>query len=786
MPFKYHNKFSILLFISIVFTIQAFSQGKVTISGYVSDASSGERLSGATIYIPKTGKGTTTNEYGFFSLTIPPAKTKVIFRFVGYEPFIFDVKVPKDTVLNVQLKTNNTIEEVKVTAGSKEDFLQSPVFGMHRLDAEQVEQIPAVLGEPDLLKAIQLLPGVSFSTEGSTGFSARGGSPDQTLIQLDGVPVYNVNHLWGFMSAFNNDAISEAKLYKGSLPAQFGGRLGSVLDVRMKEGNMKKRTGTFSISPIAGRYTLEGPIVKDKISFMVSGRTTWANLLLSAVNRLENQNSENPQVITYGFWDINAKTNWIINRNNRVYLSFYTGRDAFVTEDGGDLYQDYTKFSYNWQNLTSVLRWNHIFSSRLFSNFSAYNSRFRQEYLNKFNKKGDEQYKGYNNLNDWSLKGDFDWLPETGTKFKFGFRLSNQKFSPEIISYTTDSTSITLNNDIFTRNVISEVYFESEINILERLKGNFGLRGGNLATQNKNYWSLRPRVALSYLISKKVSGKVSYSRMKQYLHQLQNTTLGIPTELWVSSTDKIKPGTSDLFSAGLFWKPTGKYNFSAETFYTSLQNVIRYKDGTTALKERGDSWEDYVVSGKGNSYGLELMAEKTTGSLTGWIAYTLSKSTRKFDEINFGKTFPYAYDRRHQLNINANWFLGQKSKKGMTAKRNLSATFNFASGKYITLAEQEYQAIPLPLMEGSRYNAGWFATRSLINSVNNYQMPDFHNLNLSYRIERQSSDKTIIWDFSVYNVYNRLNPWYYYKKGDQMKQITLFPVIPSVSFTYKW
>ncbi|MCD6354847.1 MAG: TonB-dependent receptor [Prolixibacteraceae bacterium] len=779
-------KFILIAFFSLVFSFRTLAQPTVTVSGYVSDASSGERLSGATVYVPETGKGTTCNEYGFFSLTIPSAQTKVIFRFVGYEPFVFDMKIPKNTVLNVQLKTSNTIDEVKVTATSKKDFLLSPAFGMHRLDAKQVEQIPAVLGEPDLLKAIQLLPGVSFSTEGSTGFSVRGGSPGQTLIQLDGVPVYNVNHLWGFMSAFNNDAISETKLYKGSLPARFGGRLGSVLDVRMKEGNLKKRTGTFSISPIAGRYTLEGPIVKDKISFMVSCRTTWANLLLSAAQRLESQNSDESQLLTYGFWDINAKTNWIINHNNRIYLSFYTGRDAFVTEDGGGRYQDYTKFSYNWQNLTSVLRWNRIFSPILFANFSAYNSRFRQEYLNKFDENGKEEYKGYNNLNDWAIKGDFDWLPETSTKFKFGFQLSNQKFSPEIISYKSDSTSFTLNNDIFTRNIISEVYLESEIDILNNLKGNFGLRGGNLVTQNKNYWSLRPRVALSYLISKKVSEKISYSRMKQYLHQLQNTTLGIPTELWVSSTDKIKPGTSDLFSAGLFWKPNGKYNFSAETFYTSLQNVIRYKDGTTALKERGDSWEDYVVSGKGESYGLELMTEKITGNLTGWIAYTLSKSTRQFDEINFGRTFPYSYDRRHQLNVNANFRFNERVKKDKTIRRELSATFNYASGKYITLAEQEYQAIPLPLMEGSRYNAGWFATRSLLNSVNNYQMPDFHNLNVSYRIERQSIDKTIVWNFSVYNVYNRLNPWYYYKKGNKLKQITLFPIIPSISFTYKW
>lgn len=274
--------------------------------------------------------------------------------------------------------------------------------------------------------------------------------------------------------------------------------------------------------------------------------------------------------------------------------------------------------------------------------------------------------------------------------------------------------------------------------------------------------------------------------MTQYLHQLQNTTLGIPTELWVSSTNKIKPGNSDLFSTGIFWEPTNKYNFSAEVFYTNLNDILQYKDGTLALKERDDSWEDFVATGKGKSYGLELMAEKRSGSLTGWVAYTLSKSTRQFDEINFGETFPYAYDRRHQFNINFDYIIGEKIKKGKTITKDISASFNYASGKYITLATQEYQAIPLPLMESSRYNSGWFEKRSLLNSVNNYKMPAFHNLNLSYRIERKSADKTIIWNFSVYNVYNRLNPWYYYKKDDKMKQITLFPIIPSVSYTYKW
>jgi hypothetical protein len=769
----------------LLLVFSSFAQTPATISGYVTDASSGEKLTGATIFIPGSNKGTTTNEYGYFSISVQPEQIKVEVRFVGFEPFFTELKLFSDTIINFQLHPGISIGEVEIKAANQQEFLLSPSIGVHRLTAKDVEKIPAVLGEPDLLKAIQLLPGVSFATEGSTGFSVRGGSPDQTLIQLDGVPVYNVNHLWGFMSAFNNDAVYEAKLYKGSLPARFGGRLSSVLDVGMKEGNLKKQQGTFSISPIAGHFTLEGPLKKDKASFMVSGRTTWANLLLLAAQRLENTNEE-AQVITYGFWDINAKANYIINQNNRIYLSFYTGRDAYMMEDGGYKYSDYVKFSYNWQNLTGVLRWNHIFSPNLFANFSLYNSRFRQEYYNQFDKKGNEIYIGYNNLNDLSQKGDFDWMTNDKLKVKFGYNISLQKFSPEIISYQSDSTSFVLNKDIFTNNFITEVYLEADFDVTQKLKASAGLRAGNMLTEGKNYPGLQPRLSLRYLVSEQVSVKLSYSRMNQYLHQLQNTTLGIPTELWVSSTDKIKPGTSDLYSAGVFLTRNNGYRFSSEVYYTNLQNVLRYKDGTLALKERDDSWEDFVATGKGKSYGIEFMAEKTAGKLTGWIAYTLSKSTRQFDEINFGKEFPYEYDRRHQLNINANYSFDEILKKGKNIKRELSANFNYASGKYITLAEQEYQGIPLPLMEGSRYGADWFAKRSLINSVNNYQMPAFHNLNLSYRIERQSASKTYVWNFSVYNVYNRLNPWYYYKQGDKIKQITIFPIIPSVSFTYKW
>ena len=773
------RQFFIVFICSMGLCITSLAQTEVTLSGYIMDAASGERLAGATVYLPELNRGSACNEYGFFSMRVPAREVHVVFRYVGYQPRQINLVSKRDTLVTVAMESGNLVKEVEVKA-SHEDIIHSQAMGTHRLSAREVERIPALLGEPDLLKAIQLLPGVSFATEGSTGFSVRGGSPEQTLILLDGVPVYNVNHLWGFMSAFNNDAIRDARLYKGNLPARFGGRMGSVLDVTMKEGNLKEKTGTFSLSPIAGRYTLEGPIGGDKASYMISGRKTWLDLLLLGAQRLEGQGA---QVLTYGFWDINAKANWIVDPHNRIYLSFYTGRDAFMLEDGGTPSRDYMRFSYSWQNLTSVVRWNHVFSPVVFANFSIYNSRFRQMYLNKFDRLGREAYKGYNNLDDWSTKGDFDWYHSAGKTFRFGYQFSVQHFSPEIISLRYDTVSLSLNKDVFTRNIISDVYAEGEWELNGRTGLSMGIRAGNLAAEGKNYVSLRPRASVRYLITEQVSGKVSWSRMKQYLHQLQNITLGIPTELWVSSTARIKPGTSDLFSAGLFWNPQG-YKISAEAFYTRMKDVVQYREGTHALKERGESWEEYVEQGKGTSCGLELMAEKTAGRFTGWISYTLSKSTRQFSEINFGKPFPYTYDRRHQLNVHTGYTFRERTKNTLRVNRELDATFSFASGKYMTLAEQEYQAIPLPLMENTR--SSWYSKRSLINSVNNYRMPDFHHLNLSYRIDRHRAGKINSWNLSVYNVYNRLNPWFYYKKDGRMKQITLFPLIPSVTYTYRW
>lgn len=774
--------FATFLF-NLLFVLLLSGQNKFTVSGFVSDRATGERLAGATVFNSESKSGTACNNYGFFSLKVPDGRVTLLVRFVGYETQVQQLQLKNDTVLDFRLSTNNQLGEVMVQANSNENFIRSRALGVNRLTGNEVEKIPTVLGEPDILKAIKLLPGVSFASEGTSGFSVRGGSPDQTLIMLDGVPVYNVNHLLGFLSLFNNDAINDSKLYKGSLPARFGGRLSSVLDISMKEGNLEKQAGTFSLSPIAGRYTMEGPIVKNKASYMVSARRSWIDVLFMEAQK---QVGDGEQFLTYGFWDINAKANWIINRNNRLFLSFYTGRDAYQMREGEKDDSDYVKFSYNWQNLTGVLRWNHVFSPDLFANFSVYNSRYKQTYLIKYNVQGNNHYKGFNNLNDVSLKGDFDWFNSGHQSFQFGYQLSYKKFSPEIISIKDDSTSIELNKDIFTENLLSEVYFEGNIQLTDRLKSNVGFRTGMMSTSGKNYFSFRPRLSLRYLFSDKLSGKLAYSRMTQYLHQLQNTTLGIPTELWVASTKRVIPGTSDLFSAGAFYQPSPAYDFSAEIYLSNLHHVIQYKPSTMAFKNRGESWEDYVTTGKGKSYGLELMAKKKTGRLTGLLSYTLSKSTRQFADINFGESFPFAYDRRHQVHVVGDLFLGEKQKKGIAIRKSLSANFNFASGNYITLAEREYQGIPLPYMDRSRYDANWLSQRSLIEHVNNYRMPAFHNLHLSYQLKRKKADKTVIWNFSVYNVYDRLNPWYYYKKGNRLRQISLFPIIPSVSYTYKW
>jgi len=360
------------------------------------------------------------------------------------------------------------------------------------------------------------------------------------------------------------------------------------------------------------------------------------------------------------------------------------------------------------------------------------------------------------------------------------------KFNPSVSAYRDDSSTVVINNLSGNHNFITEWYGEGDFELTRNLSANVGIRAGIMQTEDKAYPSFHPRLMFTYGFSETVSGQVAWSRMKQYLHQLQNTAMGIPTELWVASTTNAKPGSSDLLSAGVIVRPRKGYIFSGELYWSRFKGLLQYRNGGHILQGRSDRWEDFVTFGTGTSRGLELMAEKTTGALTGWVAYTLSKTDRSFAELNNGQSFPYSYDRRHQLNLYSTWVLGQSTRDGETFRRNLSGNFNFASGNYITLATQTWQAMPIPLA-GSYYpvTADGYG-HEWIENINNYQMPDFHHLNLSYQAERQSKEKTVIWNFSVYNVYNRLNPWYYYRKGNQLKQVSMYPIIPAISYTYKW
>lgn len=773
----------IVAFVFVACCLHAGAQGTLRLSGYVSDAETGERLAAATVFAHEMEKGTICNNYGFFTLHVTPGVHTVRVRYLGYHEQELKLNLKADTLVNIELRSNNLIDEIEVRATGKENFLHTTQMGVHRMDAKAVQCIPVVFGESDVLKAIQTLPGVSFSTEGSTGMGVRGGRPDNTLILLDGVPVYNVNHLWGFMSLFNNDAISDATLYKGSLPARYGGRLSSVLDIGMKEGNLKSKGGSFSISPIAGSLTLEGPLVEDKVSYTISARKTWLDVLMKGYQHFENQSGGMPM---YGFWDLNAKTNWVVNANNRLFLSFYTGRDAYELTDGDEQFdKSYMKFSYNWQNLTSVLRWNHVFSPNLFSNFSVYNSRFKQQYQNWFKKDKSEAVMGQNNLNDWSHTADFDWFLPNNARVRFGYLLSSQQFRPDQISYRFDSLSYVFNKDMTTRNWIAEGYVEVENSLSDRLNFNVGIRPGLMRTNGTNYLNLQPRAAINYRATEYFSTKLSYARMAQYLHQLQNSTLGIPTDMWVSATPQIRPGASNQLSAGFFVRPAKGYQFSVELYTARMQHIINTKNGAFALKNSNETWETVVAKGRGRSNGLELMAEKTNGALTWNINYTLSKTDWQFNDLNDKQWFPSNYDRRHLLNVYAHYRLNEKKKNEKIIKRSFSAHFKYASGNHITLAEQAYAGIAFPMMELPDESDAWFEQRALVGQINNYQMPNFHHLNVSYTVDRVRPDRTTFsWIFSVYNVYNRHNPWYYYKKGTEMKQITLFPIIPTVTFRY--
>ncbi len=747
------------------------AQSAHTVSGYVTDKENGERLAGATVYVSSLRQGTSANDYGFYSLTVAADTVTLLFSFVGYAPVKKVVALSQDVRLDIELGSNTVLKEVEVTASPEETTVEQLQMSVHEVSMQTIRNMPVIGGETDILKTLQLLPGVKSGNEGTSGLYVRGGSPDQNLILLDGVPVYNVSHLFGFLSVFNTDAINKVELIKGGIPARYGGRLSSVLDISMKEGNLKEGQGVFALSPIAGRITYEAPIIKNRSSFIVSARRTWLDFA-AVIASLTND-----RTFGYGFYDINAKYNHKLNANNRLYLSFYTGRDRFYdTYNQGAA--DKSIFTFNWGNLTSVLRWNKIFGPKLFSNFALSYSTYN--FFQEYEVRQDEAryyYRNRSQIRDWKLQTDFDYAPAPAHSVKFGTKTSWQRFAPEVVQVANVGTDTTFNNQQAVDGINAEAYIEDEISLTDRWRTNVGLRGAAFVVNGKTYANLQPRAAVRYLFNPGLSLKASYTNMAQYLHLLTNSSLGLPTDLWVSSTENIAPQRSDQVTLGIaknIKQPA--LEVTLETYYKRMHHLITYREGSSYLYQNGENWEDKVVSGDGESYGAELFVNKQQGKLTGWLGYTLSYTNRWFDAIEHGRKFPFKYDRRHDVSLLLSYHFPKKNL--------LSFTFVYGTGSAVTLPVARYQGLQPSSWQynNETYYKDAFNSQLLLGRRNSYRMPAYHRMDVSYHINREKKGTKRSWIFSVYNLYNRRNPYFLYEAKGKLKQYSLFPIIPSVTY----
>jgi hypothetical protein len=768
-----------------------FAQKKYTISGYFKDAFSGETLIGATLTVKGNSRGISSNQYGFYSITLTEGNYTLIGSFVGYQSRVFNITLFADSLLNISLVSGRSLsEEVIVTARKRDNNVKNAQMGKVTLPIEQIKSIPAFLGEVDLLKVVQLLPGIRNAGEGTAGIYVRGGGPDQNLIMLDDAVVYNTGHLFGFFSIFNSDAIKNVSLIKGGMPAQYGGRLSSVLDIAMKEGNNQKFQTEGGIGLIASRFSLQGPIKKDKASFILSARRTYVDAIAKPFISKTSQFYGSG----YYFYDLNAKLNYKFNEKDRLYLSGYFGRDVFDFVNG----RQSLDVKIPWGNATGTLRWNHVFSNKLFANTTAvYN-----DYNFSFSAAQDNfAVKLASGIRDVSLKQDFDFYPFSKHKLKFGALYTYHRFTPSVVTGRQDSIEFNPLNAQVKFAHEGAVYLQDDWEISNKWNINAGLRysgfqqigafkkydtdiNGNRTDSTlfkkgenvKTYGGLEPRLTIRYSVNEETSIKASVTRNLQYIHLVSNAGTTLPTDLWVPSTYKVKPQLSWLYAAGLFknWK-NNMYETSLEVYFKDMQNQIEYREGYTP-NTIADTEDDFVF-GKGWSYGSELFINKVKGKFTGWIGYTLSWTWRKFAQLNFGDKYPAKYDRRNDLSVVAMYQLNKRWK--------LAGTFVYGTGNAATLPQRFYIVGGVLTQEYSR--------------INQYRLPSYHRMDLSAILQGKKNERRKLqteWVFSLYNAYSRQNPYFIYfdQAGApldgslqvQAKQVAIFPVIPAVTWNFKF
>lgn len=791
--------FSCIACICFVLTVQAQSY---MVSGYISDSETKEVIIGASVVDQISQNGCISNKYGFFSLKIPQGNVRIFSSFIGYEQAEFDFMLTKDTTIHIQISPKSyELGEVTVKASGTHFRSQSARLGVVNVSIATIKNMPALLGESDLMKSLQFIPGVQNTSEGKSDLSVRGGTPDQNLVLLDGISVYNTNHVFGFLSIFNTDALKNVTLYKSGFPARFGGRLSSVIDITTKDGNKERFNGSATIGLLAAKINLEGPIAKDRTSFTFSARRSFADLYMGKLQEIYADEDNNTKT-KFFFYDLNAKLHHKLSDRTSIYLMAYSGRDKLenTTRErmDGNILNSTTQQDWKWGNTIIAGKLNHVFRPDLFVNtILAYNHYQYTTLLDKryiYTDEDEVEQNAFSQLDynsgikDYMLNMDAEYTSLNNHYFRGGISATYHNFNPEVISRKANDINegVNINTPKTVPAYEFAFYAEDDWDITAAFRLNFGARFSMFNVNNRTYTAIDPRLSLRYLITPDLSVKAGYSQMQQYIHLLSNNSLFLQTDLWVPVTDKVKPMSSKQYSTGLVWALPKSFEFSVEGYYKNMTNVIEYKDGAS-FSGVSTGWENKIEAGIGRSFGVEFSLEKKSGDLTGTLSYALAKTERKFDEINFSEWFPAKFDRRHNININLIYKLSPKF--------DLMANWTFSSGDMMTIP---YMRLVIPDVPGIPSDD----TQALqLDHRNNYRMGAYHRLDIGMNYyTKKKGNRYGVWNFSIYNVYNRMNPFKIYaeladskKQPDgsweytyRLKQVTLFPIMPSISYTYNF
>jgi hypothetical protein len=748
--------------------IIAFCQN-ATLSGTIKDAKNGEILIGASVYIAELKRGTITNEFGFYSLELPQNATKIQFTFVGYTPQYLDVSGRENQTLNVELTAETELQTVVVTADSYKEQVQSTQMSVVRLTAKEAKLIPALLGETDILKTLQLKPGVQSGSEGQSGISVRGGQTDQNLFLLDDAIVYNPLHLFGFFSAFNGDAVKDVRLFKGDFPAQYGGRLSSVVDIRTSEGNRRDYEVSGGLGLIASRLTVQGPIVKDKVSVILGARRTYADVFTRLVNKAsEGKPNFNP-IPDYFFYDFNAGINADLSKKDKLFITAYHGQDRFGFNNNS------FNASFDWGNTVVSARWNRIINPKLFMNTSISYSNYDYDIKNTF---GSFSFGVGSGVQDYTVKTDFTYFPNSHHQLRIGATATQHTFEIGRVNFNATDSLINFNAGQNLDGTQFGIYLNDEWEITKRWKVNMGIRGSAFANDNTVYAAPEPRLSARYIVNDNISLKGGYTYMMQYLHLVSNSGASLPTDIWYPSEKAVRPQRMNQVAGGVTWNIGNKYLLTNELFYKWGYNQVDFRDGARIFANNNLAQE--FVFGKSWGYGNEIYLEKKTGKLRGWLGYTLMWSWRQFDSINVGKKFPSRYDRRHDFTAVGIWDINKRW--------TVSSVLVYSTGNAVTLP------VGRTFFQGTSLDRLFVAP--IYTERNAFRFPYYQRLdfNIIYKWQRKNRDNDLT--LSFYNATNRRNPYFiYYEeiKNDRglpqsfrAKQVSLFPIIPAVTWNFKF